>query len=66
MGPRPLGPKERDGLLVPPGKAYTQLTGHLITCLSLPRKSGFKSNHPYMCYWLSRVVLFQAFLDVIS
>ena len=22
MGPRPLGPKEIDGLLVPPGKAY--------------------------------------------
>ena len=30
MGPRPLWPKEIDGLLVPPGKAYTLLTGHLI------------------------------------
>ena len=29
-GPRPLGPKEIDGLLVPPGKAYTLLTDHLI------------------------------------
>ena len=27
LGPRPLGPKEIDGLLVPPGKAYTMLTG---------------------------------------
>ena len=31
MGTRPLGPKEIDGLLVPPGKAYTQLTGRRIT-----------------------------------
>ena len=30
-GPRPLGPKEIDGLLVHPGKAYTLLTDHLIT-----------------------------------
>ena len=29
--PRPLGPKEIDGLLVPPGKACTMLTGYLIT-----------------------------------
>ena len=27
----PLGPKEIDELLVPPGKAYTLLTDHLIT-----------------------------------
>ena len=25
-GPRPLGPEEIDGLLVPPGKAFTLLT----------------------------------------
>ena len=31
MGPCPLGPKEIDGLLVPPGKAYSLLTDHLIT-----------------------------------
>ena len=31
MGPCPLGPKEIDGLLVPPGKAYTLLTDRLIT-----------------------------------
>ena len=30
-GPRPLGPKEIDGLLVPPCKAFTLLTDHLIT-----------------------------------
>ena len=30
-GPRPMGPKEIDGLLVPPDKAYTLLTDHLIT-----------------------------------
>ena len=29
--PRPLGPKEIDGLLVPPGKASTLLSEHLIT-----------------------------------
>ena len=28
---RPLGPKEIDWLLVPPDKAHTLLTGHLIT-----------------------------------
>ena len=31
MGPRPLEPKEIDGLLVPPGKASSLLTDHLIT-----------------------------------
>ena len=30
-GPHPLGPKEIFELLVPPGKAYTLLTDHLIT-----------------------------------
>ena len=28
MGPSPLGLKEIDGLLVPPGKAYSLLTAH--------------------------------------
>ena len=31
MGIRPLGSKEIDGLLVPPGKAYMLLPDHLIT-----------------------------------
>ena len=31
MGRRSLGRKEIDGLLVPPGKAYTLLTDHVIT-----------------------------------
>ena len=31
MGPCPLGRKEIDGLLVPPGDAYMLLTGHMIT-----------------------------------
>ena len=31
MRPRPLGPKEIDGLLVPTGKASSLLTDHLIT-----------------------------------
>ena len=31
LGPRPLGPKEIDGLLVSPGKASSLLTDHLIT-----------------------------------
>ena len=30
-GTRPFGPKEIDGLLVPPGKASTLLTDHLLT-----------------------------------
>ena len=30
MGLRPLGPKEIERLLVPPGKAYTLLSDHLI------------------------------------
>ena len=34
-GSCPLGPKEIYGLLVPPGKAYTLLTVHLITVLPL-------------------------------
>ena len=34
----PLGPKEIDGLLVPPGKAYTLLTYHLI--ISSPEPLG--------------------------
>ena len=36
MGPRPLGPKEIDGLLVPPGKAYTLPADHLITGKTAP------------------------------
>ena len=31
LGPRPLGPGEIDGLLVPPGKACFRLTDYLIT-----------------------------------
>ena len=31
MGSLPLGPREIDGLLVPPGKASTLLTDHLST-----------------------------------
>ena len=31
IGPRPLGPKEIDGLFVSPGKASSLLTDHLIT-----------------------------------
>ena len=34
-GPCPLGPKETYGLFVPPGKAYTLLTDHLIIGLPL-------------------------------
>ena len=32
-GPHPSWPEEINGLLVPPGKAYTQLINHLITGL---------------------------------
>ena len=53
MDPRPLGPWEIDGLLVPPGKAYKLLTSYLISgkteTLSLPRESDS-----------SRVVIFQS------
>ena len=30
LNPRPLGPKEIDGLIVPQGKAYKLLSDHLI------------------------------------
>ena len=35
MCPHPFWPLEMDGMLVPPGKAYSQLTDHLITRLPL-------------------------------
>ena len=38
--PRPLEPKEIDGLLVPPGKAYTLVTDHLITGYPLRSESA--------------------------
>ena len=40
MGHRPLWPRRNRGVLVSPGKASKLLTDHLITGLSLPRKSG--------------------------
>ena len=46
LGPRSLGPKEIDWLLVPPGKAYSLLTDHLIT--GPHRKSGSSQTiHTY-------------------
>ena len=47
----PLGPIEIDGLLMPPGKAYTLLTDHLITgepLWSEPAQNIAKSYHPYI------------------
>ena len=46
MGPRPLGLKEIDGLLVPPGKAYTMR----LDCSDL--KSRFKDNDLSQYYLL--------------
>ena len=47
-----MGPKEKDGLLVPPGKAYTVLTDHLIIAKLLwfeaAQEKWFKSSHPYI------------------
>ena len=40
MGPRPLGPKEIDGLLVSPGKAFSLLTDYLITGYPLRSELG--------------------------
>ena len=61
MGPHPLGPIEIDGLLVPPGKAYTLLTDH--SGLSLPRKHGSSQTihtyKPFMAY-------FKYLLDVMT
>ena len=61
------GPKEIDGLLVPKDKAYTLLTGELITGLPLrsepahgPRKIGFESKNPYKPWRLSWLVIFEA------
>ena len=42
-----LGAKEIDGRLVPPGKAYTVLSDMINrSYMTMPKKSGFKSNHP--------------------
>ena len=47
-----MAPNEIDGLLVPSGKAYTLLTGHLIAGKPLrfepAQERWFKSNHPYI------------------
>ena len=52
MGTRPLGSKEIDGLLLPPGKMYTPLTDHLmILYLHRPEPANdkwFKSMHQYI------------------
>ena len=51
QGPRPLGPKEIDGLLVSPGKAYTLLSDYwLLNILGPPmyepaQEKWFNSNH---------------------
>ena len=48
-----------DGLLVPPVKPYTRLTDHLITGLSLPRKSGSSQTiHTYKPFWFTWMVIF--------
>ena len=59
--PRPLGPTAIDRLHVPLDKTYTLLTDHLINCsgLTLPKKSGFKSNHPHKPLWLIWGVIFE-------
>ena len=58
-----MGPREINRLLVPTGKASTQLTDHLITGwlgLSLPRKSGSSQTiRTYKPYLLSWVVIFE-------
>ena len=62
--PSPMRPKEIDGLLVPPGKAYMLLAGHLITyCSGLsacPGKVVSSQNiHTYKpFFWLSWMVIF--------
>ena len=52
MGPRQLGTKDIDGLIVPLGKASSLLTDHLITgspVRSEPaQKIWFLSNYPYI------------------
>ena len=52
MGPRPLGPRKMDGLLVPPGKAADHLnTGEPLKSKPAQEKwfSQIQSNHPYTC-----------------
>ena len=60
MGSCPLGPK--DGLLVPPGKAYMLLTNHLITGQPLAQVSACPENvaevKPSIHGWV--VILFEA------
>ena len=43
-GPRPFGPKEIDRLLVPPCKAFTLLTDHLITGIFLDAMKSWDMN----------------------
>ena len=61
MSHHPLGPKEIDGLLVPPGKASLLLTDLLLinqSGLSFPTKNGSSQIiHTYKPYWLSWVVM---------
>ena len=49
MGPHPLGPEKINGLLVPPSKVSSLLTGHLITAQYEPAQEKlFKSNYPFI------------------
>ena len=72
MGPHSTGPKEIDGLLVPPGKDYTLLTDHLSTgkplCFEPAQEKWFKSNHPYIFSFcgLLKWLYFKHLLDVMA
>ena len=46
-GPRPLGPEEIDGFLVPPGKAFTLLTAsyYWLTAHDEPAEEKVVSSH---------------------
>ena len=58
-GPSPLWPKEKDGLLVAPGKTYMRLTDHLINCSGLSLPSDL-SQTIHKLSWLRWVVIFKA------
>ena len=64
-GPCPLGPKVTYELFVPPGKACTLLTDHLITgftaqvCACLGKMVSSQTIRTYKQYWLRGMVIFQ-------
>ena len=57
----PFGPREIDGLFVPPGKANKPLTINLSEGLSLPWKCGsIQTIHTYKPFWFTWMFIFSS------